>query len=217
MARDADSTRRRILSVALTSFRERGYARTTMRQIAQDAGMSLGAAYHHFANKQAIVHAYYEQQQAAHEEAARAAMADARGLRERLGMVMHTGLDMRATDRRLMRELAPLVVGPEETTSAFSADTEGLRRRSIALWREAVEDDAVPEDLRGTLALALWTLQMGVLLYYANDESPRQRRTRALVDGALDLTVMAAQALGIPPLAPMRARLREVLAQAELL
>lgn len=217
VARDADSTRRRILSVALTSFRERGYAKTTMRQVAKDAGMSLGAAYHHFANKQAIVYAYYEQQQEAHEKAAREALVEARDLRERIGLVMHTGLDQRATDRRLMRELAPLVVGSEEATSAFSADTAALRRRSIALWREAVEDESVAEDLRDTLALALWTLQLGVLLYFANDESPRQQRTRALVDGALDLTVMAVRALGIPPLAPMRERLREVLAEARLL
>lgn len=217
VAREADSTRRRILAVALTLFREQGYAKTTMRQIAKDAGMSLGAAYHHFANKQAIVYAYYEQQSATHEETARAGLADTRGLRERIGLVMHTGLDLRTGDRRLMRELAPLVVGPEETTSAFSPDTAPLRRRSIALWRDAVDDPAVPEDLRDTLALALWGLQLGVLLYFANDDSPRQSRTRELVDGALDLTVMAVQALAIPPFAPMRARLREVLARAQLL
>jgi AcrR family transcriptional regulator len=217
VARDAESTRRRILGVALALFRERGFAKTTMRQVAREAGMSLGAAYHHFDGKQAIVFAYYEQQQAAHEAAAREAMAGASGLRDRLGLIMHTALDVRGMDRALMRELAPLVVGPDASTSAFSAETGQLRDRSIALWREAVEDETVPEDLREVLALALWGLQMGVLLYFANDESPRQRKTRALVDGALDLVVMMAQAMGTPMLAPVRERLRAVLGEAGLL
>ncbi|HJL18838.1 MAG TPA: TetR family transcriptional regulator [Sandaracinaceae bacterium LLY-WYZ-13_1] len=217
MTRDADRTRRTILRVALSLFREHGYAKTTMRRIAREAGLSLGAAYHHFDGKQAIVLSYYEQQQAAHEAAAREAMAGARDLRDRLGLALHCGLDVRATDRALMRELAPLVVGPEERTSAFSETTRALRERSIALWREVVDDPTVPDDLRDVLALSLWALQMGVLLYFAHDESPRQRRTRALVDGALDLTAMALGALGTPLFAPFRARLREVLAEAELL
>ena len=75
MARDAEATRRRILSVALSLFREHGFAETTMRRIASDCGLSLGAAYHHFASKQDIVRAYYEQQMEEHEAATRDAWA----------------------------------------------------------------------------------------------------------------------------------------------
>ncbi len=217
VARDADTTRRRILSVALTLFRERGYAGTTMRRIAEEAGLSLGAAYHHFESKQAIVFAFYEQQQLAHEEAARAGMAQAKDLRERLGIALHTALDVRGLDRKLLRELAPLVVGSDESLSAFSSATADLRRRSIRLYRDAVEDASVPPDLRDAFALALWALQMGLLLYFANDESPRQRKTRALVDGALDLTTGVVLALSLPPMAPLRQKLTTVLKNAELL
>lgn len=217
MARDADTTRRRILSVALTLFRERGFAGTTMRAIAEEAGLSLGAAYHHFESKQAIVAAFYEQQQAAHEEAARSGIAQARDLRERIGIALHTALDVRGLDRKLLRELAPLVVGTDETLSAFSSATSELRRRSIRLYRDVVEDPSVPADLRGVLALALWGLQMGLLLYFSNDDSPRQRRTRALVDGALDLTMGVVMALSLPPMEPLRKQLRQVLKDAQLL
>lgn len=218
MPRDAEPTRRRILSVALTLFREHGFAKTTMRRIAKEAGLSLGAAYHHFDGKQAIVQAYYEQQSEAHERRAREAVAKADGgLRERVGLYFHTGLDVRATDRALMRELAPLVVGPEEATSAFSRDAAELRDRSIALLRELVEDPSVPEDLRDPLALGLWALFLGILLYFTRDESPRQRKTRALIDGALDLVVVTVGALAMPPFAPVRARLATLLRDAELL
>lgn len=217
VSRDADITRRRILSVALASFRERGYAGTTMRRIAEDAGLSLGAAYHHFESKQAIVAAYYELQLAAHEEAARPALAQARSLRERLGIILHTSLDVRGPDRKLMRELAPLTVGPDDAVSAFSPATADIRRRSIALYREALEDPSVPEDLRDAIALALWALQMGFLLYFANDDSPRQERTRRLLDGSLDLIVGIVGMLSLPPMQPVRAQLLALLADAGLL
>lgn len=211
-----ESTKRRIERVALSLFRDRGYAKTTMRAIAAEAGLSLGAAYHHFESKQDIVAAYYAEQQSAHEEAAREALEEASGLRERLGFIVHTGLDVRESDRALMRELAPLVVSSEETLSAFSKTSAGIRERSIGLYRDAL-DDAVPDDLREAAALALWTLQLGLLLYFAHDESPRQAKTRALADGALDLAVAVLTAISLPPFASLRGRLNEVLAQAELL
>jgi hypothetical protein len=80
-----------------------------------------------------------------------------------------------------------------------------------------VEDPSVPEDLRDVLALALWALQMGVLLYFANDESPRQRKTRALIDGALDLTIGVVTALSLPPMQPVRHQLTALLREAGLL
>lgn len=217
MARDAETTRRRILSVALALFRERGFAGTTMRRIAEEAGLSLGAAYHHFESKQAIVAAFYEQQQLAHEEAARAGMVQAQDLRERLGIALHTALDVRGLDRKLLRELATLVVGTDESLSAFSSVSAALRERSIRLYRDAVEDGAVPADLRDALALALWALQMGLLLYFANDGSPRQRRTRALLDGALDLTMGVVATLSLPPMAPLRTQITTLLKEADLL
>jgi AcrR family transcriptional regulator len=215
MARDAETTRLRILSVALALFREHGFEGTTMRKVAEGAGLSLGAAYHHFASKQAIVAAFYEQQLDAHEEAA--ALEGVDDLRERISIVLHTALDVRGLDRKLLRELAPLVVGTDDSLSAFSPATSGMRERSIALYRRAIDRPDVPEDLKDTLALALWALSMGLLLYFAHDESPRQKKTRALVDGSVDLAIAAVFALALPPMQPIRAQLTALLRQAELL
>ena len=51
----SEETRRLILDTALRLFRERGLDETTMRDIAAGAGLSLGAAYYYFRNKEAIV------------------------------------------------------------------------------------------------------------------------------------------------------------------
>ena len=53
-ASDAEPTAKRILSAALRLFAERGFAATTVRQIAAEVGVTDAALYAHFASKQAI-------------------------------------------------------------------------------------------------------------------------------------------------------------------
>jgi TetR/AcrR family acrAB operon transcriptional repressor len=53
----AEQTRRRIMSAALKVFDRRGIARTTMEHIAQAAGVTRGAIYWHFRDKQALLQA----------------------------------------------------------------------------------------------------------------------------------------------------------------
>ena len=50
-----EETRDRIYNAALTLFRQRGFDATTMRDVAGAADMSLGAAYHYFPSKDALV------------------------------------------------------------------------------------------------------------------------------------------------------------------
>lgn len=54
-ARDAASTRTAILGRALTLFSEKGYAGTSMSDLAQALGLSKAAIYHHFESKEAIL------------------------------------------------------------------------------------------------------------------------------------------------------------------
>lgn len=50
-AGDAAKTRTALISSALRSFAERGFAQSTLAAISADAGLTRGAAYHHFADK----------------------------------------------------------------------------------------------------------------------------------------------------------------------
>jgi len=49
-----DRTRRAILEAAYTLFISQGYAATSMRQVAERAGLALGSIYNHFASKEDI-------------------------------------------------------------------------------------------------------------------------------------------------------------------
>lgn len=58
--KEAEQTRRRIMEAASHVFDERGIARTTMEHIAEAAGVTRGAIYWHFADKQALLRAIRE-------------------------------------------------------------------------------------------------------------------------------------------------------------
>ena len=49
-----EASREQILEAALPLFSHQGYGATSMRQIADDAGLSIGNLYHHFGSKEAI-------------------------------------------------------------------------------------------------------------------------------------------------------------------
>jgi len=52
---ETEITRQRILDTALELFRQQGYVRTTLEQIAQRAGYTRGAIYWHYKNKQELL------------------------------------------------------------------------------------------------------------------------------------------------------------------
>jgi AcrR family transcriptional regulator len=58
-APEARSTRERILDVALDLFIEKGYDKTSLREIAEPLGFSKAALYYHFASKEDILMALH--------------------------------------------------------------------------------------------------------------------------------------------------------------
>ena len=70
----AEQTRSGIVDAAMTLFRAGGYDATTMRAIADRAGVSLGSAYYYFSGKEELVQAFYDQIQVEHAAAAERAI-----------------------------------------------------------------------------------------------------------------------------------------------
>ena len=86
-----ERTRERIRSAALRSFRENGYDATTIRGLADELGMSVGATNYHFASKNHLIQELYLDVQERHWAAAQPLLADATELIERLRIVFETG------------------------------------------------------------------------------------------------------------------------------
>ena len=83
-----EHTRQRIVDAALALFHEHGYDGTTMRTIADRAGVPLGNAYYYFNGKQDLLAALAEQLHAEYLQACRPALEQERDLKARLGGVL---------------------------------------------------------------------------------------------------------------------------------
>lgn len=212
-----EETKRRVREAALALFREKGFDATTMRDVAAAAGMSLGAAYHYFESKEAIVMAYYAAVQREHALRVDGALAATDDTRERLALAFHSKLEIVRDDRKMLGALLRFTGDPVHPLSFLGAGTRALQRESIATFALPLRDAPLPADVRPVAALALWALHMGLLLYFLYDDSPGQARTHRLADGALALFLSALRLVRLPVLKPFRTRLRAVLEDAGLL
>jgi AcrR family transcriptional regulator len=56
-----DSAKGRLLEAAATLFKEKGYERTTVRDLGKAVGIQSGSLFHHYPNKEAILYAVMEE------------------------------------------------------------------------------------------------------------------------------------------------------------
>jgi AcrR family transcriptional regulator len=212
-----EETRNRIYDAALTLFRERGFDNTTMRDVAAAAGMSLGAAYHYFPSKDAIVLAYYDHVSRDHSKRVVADAAEETKLAKRLSIAFHTKFEITRRDRPLMGALLRFAGDARHPLSFFGESTRQHRLESMGVFAFALGDEDLPDDIARLAPVALWALHMGLLLFFLHDESPGQRRTAALTGGAIELIVGLMKLYRLPLLRPIRRRVLSLLDDAKLL
>lgn len=211
-----EQTRRHIFETALVLFREKGFDATTMQQIAERADVVKSAAYYYFPSKEAIISAYYEDIQAAQERICELAFAETSDLKKRLSLALKSKLDLARDDRNLLGVVFRYTGEPRHPLSCLGKETAEIRRRAIAVFERAIETERMPHDLQQLLPLALWALQMGLLVMFLYDESEGQRRTRRMADGTLDLTLKLLALAKFTILKPVRTKVLALLREADL-
>lgn len=212
-----EQTRKQIFSSALELFRERGFDATTMQAIAAHAGVVKSAAYYYFPSKEALIQAYYENVQAAQERLCEELFATTKDLKNRLVTALHSKFDLTKDDRNLLGVVFRYTGEPHHPLSCLGPGTAEIRRRSTRVFQDAIAEEKLPQDLRVLLPLALWALQMGLLVMFLYDDSANQQRTRRMADGALNLTLKLLGLAKLAILKPIRRAVLELLQQAELL
>lgn len=214
-----EQTRNHIFASALDLFREQGFDATTMQQVAARAEVAKSAAYYYFPSKEAIIQAYYETIQAEQERLCAEIFTRHRALKPRLTAAMHSKFELAENDRNLLGVVFRYTGEPAHPLSCLGRGTAEIRRRAIQIFRNAIADsDAkLPRDLLELLPLALWALQMGLLVMFLYDTSPNQQRTRRMADGSLDLTLKLLALAKLAPLKPVRTRILALLHEADLL
>jgi AcrR family transcriptional regulator len=157
------ATRERIIDAARQLFAAKGFEASTTRDIADAAGIASGTLFNYFATKEDIV-------------ASLAAESVAETNLEFAGREMGMGSfeeELFAFVSAGLRKLKPL---RKHLTVLFEKALSPLAARLAK--HHVGELDAVALQL-------YWTLYIGVLMFWANDQSPKQENTLALLDESL--------------------------------
>jgi AcrR family transcriptional regulator len=206
----SEQTRALILETALRLFRERGYDRTTMRAIAEAAGVSVGNAYYYFASKEHLVQGFYDQIAAEHRGQLPQALSGRTDLGDRLATTLRVWMDIAGPYHEFAAQLFKNAADPQSPLSPFSAESEPARDAMIELYRSVLagSDSSVKLDkeLAAMLPELLWLYHMGIVLYWVYDRSPNAERTARLVARA---TAVVARLVALSRFKVLRPLVRE--------
>ncbi|MDB4947966.1 MAG: transcriptional regulator, TetR family [Gemmatimonadetes bacterium] len=213
-----EQTRALIVSTAIELFRERGYEETTMRAVAERAGVALGSAYYYFRSKDELVQTFYARTHEEHLAASAEVLRREPTLRGRLAGVMRTKLETIEPYHQFAGVLFRSAADPASPLNPFSEPSRPVREQAVELFAEVVRgatDRRVPPDLRAELPHLLWLYHMGIILFWIHDATPGRRRTRRMVDLSVDLIVRAVAVTSSPLMRPLRTSLLRLLKEVE--
>src|SRR5258707_512359 len=185
--RKAEETRSRILSEALTLFRERGFDQTTMRDIARAANVAIGAAYYYFESKEALVMAFYGEASKSMHEQIEMALGRKTDLKARLRAVIDVKFEYFGPNRKFLGALLRHAADPDHPLSPFSEQTREIRERAMHHFAEALDgcNFRLPEDLHPHLPKLLWLYQMGLFRSWVDDRARAQTHHVTFRDGRM--------------------------------
>lgn len=213
--RKGEQTRAHILETALQLFRERGYEDTTMRAIAEAAGVAVGNAYYYFRSKEHLIQAFYERIHEEHEAACREILARQPDLRTRLQGVLRAKIDTSMPYHRFSAVLFKTAADPRSPLNPFGEESQPIRQQAMALFAEVIEGSRTRVDnpkLREELPFLLWTYHMGIVLFWIHDDSPGCARTYRLIDHTVKLVTGLITLIDLPPFRPLLWTTLELLA-----
>jgi len=178
------ATRQRILEVAQGLFATQGFDATTTRDIAKAAEIATGTMFNYFRSKEAVVGSLAAEALADLPLNFNGSDRGGASLEEDLFAFVAAGLRRLKPIRKLLPEILATTLSPVCT----SADPDCGHLRVSHL--EAVVQLASKHGLKELPDMALqmyWSIYAGLLLFWANDTSPRQEDTLALLDHSLEM------------------------------
>ncbi len=146
----ADTTRERILRAALRLFADQGYGATSMREIAEQLGITKAALYYHFDSKEDIVRALLADVERQVAELADWAAGQQPGPQLREEVLARWSEVMQAHGLSLFR----FVMANRSVVTGLKQGRQGMLEKIQVLYRVLTPADASVEDqLRVRLAL----------------------------------------------------------------
>jgi AcrR family transcriptional regulator len=211
-AKKSEQTRSLILETALELFTERGYEETTMRAIAEKAGVALGNAYYYFRSKEHLIQAFYDRLHELHRETCVPIIKRERTLKGRLLAVMRQILLNMEPYHQFAGVLFRSAADPHSPLNPFSAESTAVRNESVVWFAEVLKGTRVPADLETELPELLWLYHMGIVLFWIHDQSAKQVKTRKLVEHTVEIIARLISIGSLPLMRPLRKSAIDLLA-----
>ena len=178
---DADQTRQDLLEAALDIFSRKGYQAARLEDVAQAAGVTRGAIYHHFGGKNELYMALIEHAAALGNTVIERAVEEGGTFLEIIRRVVVDALSLLEEDPRFSKVMALSLATPEmaELTRRRRAEAQTLVENISGFFRLGIEGGELRPDLEPqTAARALLGYQNGlVMLWLANRQAFSIRET----------------------------------------
>ncbi len=153
----ADTTASRLLATAAALFREKGYANSTIRELATRLGIQKASLYHHIAKKEDLLYALWvDSLQRIHSESEQAIAAYTAPL-ERLRALIYAHLRAALTDQD---KHATMLIELRELSKDRYAEVLQLRDRYEALVRQTIAEAQAAGVLRENPSAKYQTLAL---------------------------------------------------------
>jgi AcrR family transcriptional regulator len=185
----AKRTKEQLLEAALKLFQEKGFERTTMRDIAKGSCQAVGAAYYYFKTKEEIVAEFYNRCLIDFEVQSRKIISETDDLEERLRRILVEKFKQLSPHRKFLIALTGSALNPSSPLSPFGPGTKTVRDNTIEIFKEALGGVhfKIPPALGPSLPRLFWLYHMGLIFFWMNDNSPGQAKTLSLTQQSLKI------------------------------
>jgi AcrR family transcriptional regulator len=179
----ATETRQRILESALVLFKEKGFAQTSMRDIAERASVAVGASYYYYRTKEELVLAFYEKLIGLDLIILEQLKSQTKSFEERFSKYCTYKVDQLAEYRSFIKVIAKASADGHDPICAFGAGTKPVRDHTIEVMRQLAEgsDLAIAQDLEECKPLLLWGIHLSLIFFWMNDRNDTETRTHKLI------------------------------------
>lgn len=210
----AQETRQRIFDTAVKLFMEKGYEETTMREIAAEAGCSLGLAYRYFESKEVVVIQLYRQLASSTKDKI-GALPDV-PLAERFYLIMSDVLQTVTPFRPVWQGVFGGAMNPNSPFGVLGDKTADIRLEMkgifMQLVTEASDAPKKPEQV-AAMGMLLYVAYLMTLLFWISDRSEGYKTTYQLLDFSRETLNLIRGALILPPVAKGMTRLAGIVEQ----
>jgi AcrR family transcriptional regulator len=186
-AERGQATRENVVAVATRLFAERGFEGTSIEAVLDEAGVSRGSLYHHFASKEALFEAVF---QATETRIGEDLLQRSAGITDPVE-ILHTGslgwmeLAGDPVVQRIVLIDAPAVLGWERWRAIEEENTLGAIKAGMQI---AAQAGRLPPELADAFAHALLAAvnELALMIARSDDQKAAQRTAQLAIDEMFD-------------------------------